>query len=87
MEELRHLEKTASSTLLKKGKSGGHKLHTLCTISPQSCTEEFFDRACGLKKLGIRGRIATLVDAGGLEKLKNLDRLKLVNDSISSSTF
>lgn len=71
----------------QEGKSGGQKLHTLGTISPQSCTEEYFDRACGLKKLGIRDRIVTLVDAGGLEKLKNLDRLELVNDPFPLLSF
>ncbi|XP_073140567.1 putative late blight resistance protein homolog R1A-10 [Henckelia pumila] len=81
MIQLRHLKINASTNLLKTSKTKeGEKLQTLGTISPQSCTEDFFDRARGLKKLGIRGRIDTLLDVKGLEKLGNLDKLKLVND-------
>ncbi|XP_073140169.1 putative late blight resistance protein homolog R1A-10 [Henckelia pumila] len=81
MIQLRHVKINASTTLLKSSKTKGEKLQTLGTISHQSCTEDFFDRARGLKKLGIRGRIDTLLDAKGLEKLGNLDKLKLVNDA------
>ncbi|KZV20989.1 hypothetical protein F511_29604 [Dorcoceras hygrometricum] len=81
MIQLRHLKINASTNLLKTSKSKeGENLQTLGTISPQSCTEDFFDRARGLKKLGIRGRIDTLLDVKGLEKLGNLDKLKFVND-------
>ncbi|XP_075503721.1 putative late blight resistance protein homolog R1A-10 [Primulina tabacum] len=80
--QLRHLKINASTTLLKTSKTkGGEKLQTLGTISPQSCTEDFFDKVRGLKKLGIRGKIATLLEVKGLEKLGNLDKLKLVNDT------
>lgn len=82
MIQLRHVKINASTTLLKTSKTKeGEKLQTLGTISHQSCTEDFFDRARGLKKLGIRGRIDALLDAKGLEKLGNLDKLKLVNDA------
>ncbi|XP_073140288.1 putative late blight resistance protein homolog R1B-12 [Henckelia pumila] len=81
MIQLRHLKINASTSLLKTSKTnGGEKLQTFGTISPQSCTEDFFDRVRGLKKLGIRGQIDTLLDVKGLEKLDNLDKLKLMND-------
>ncbi|XP_073064636.1 putative late blight resistance protein homolog R1A-10 [Primulina eburnea] len=82
MIQLRHVKVNASTTLLKTSKTKeGEKLQTLGTISHQSCTEDFFDRARGLKRLGIRGRIDALLDAKGMEKLVNLDKLKLVNDA------
>ncbi|KAG8378701.1 hypothetical protein BUALT_Bualt07G0012600 [Buddleja alternifolia] len=88
MMHLRHLKTNASATLPKPGKSSkeGGKFRTLGTISPESCTEEVFDRARNLKKLGIRGKLATLLDGktGGsfdsLGRLGNLEKLKLLND-------
>ncbi|KAK4428134.1 putative late blight resistance proteinR1A-10 [Sesamum alatum] len=86
MIQLRHLKTNATTTLPKTGKSSkGEKLQTLGTISPQSCTEEVFERARNLKKLGIRGRLALLLESkngsfDSLRKLENLEKLKLLND-------
>lgn len=84
MMQLRHLKTNASASLPKTGKSsiGGEKLQTLGTISPQSCTKEVVDRALNLKKLGIRGQLALLLDGSfeSLRELKNLEKLKLLND-------
>ncbi|KAI3454371.1 hypothetical protein Pfo_011034 [Paulownia fortunei] len=91
MNQLRHLKTNASATLPKTGKSSkeGEKLQTLGTISPQSCTEEVFDRTRNLKKLGIRGRLALLLDGrsgsfDSLGKLGSLEKLKLLNDVFPS---
>ncbi|GFP86244.1 putative late blight resistance protein homolog r1a-6 [Phtheirospermum japonicum] len=89
MVQLRHLKTNASATLLKPDTSSskeGEKLQTLGTISPKNCTEEIFDRARNLKKLGIRGKLALLLDGksrlfDSLRKLGNLENLKLVNDA------
>ncbi|KAL8474692.1 hypothetical protein ACS0TY_031220 [Phlomoides rotata] len=87
MMQLRHFKTNASATLPKTGKSskGGERIQTLGTISPESCTKEVFDRARNLKKLGVRGRLALLLedkDASfdNFEKLDNLEKLKLIND-------
>ncbi|PIN20016.1 Apoptotic ATPase [Handroanthus impetiginosus] len=90
MIHLRHLKTNASATLHKKGKSneGGENLQTLGTISPESCTEEVFDRACNLKKLSIRGQLALILDGQegsfhSFHKLDQLEKLKLLNDIFS----
>lgn len=84
MSQLRHIKTNASAILPKVAKSSkeGEKLQTLGTISPQSCTKEVFDRARNLKKLGIRGKLSTLLDESfnNLEKLYGLEKLKLLND-------
>ncbi|KAL0341629.1 UNVERIFIED_CONTAM: hypothetical protein Scaly_1825500 [Sesamum calycinum] len=87
MVQLRHLKTNASTTLPKTGKGSkeGENIQTLGTISPQSCTEEVFERARNLKKLGIRGRLALLLEGkngsfDSLGKLENLENLKLMND-------
>ncbi|XP_012856917.1 PREDICTED: putative late blight resistance protein homolog R1A-10 [Erythranthe guttata] len=87
MLHLRHLKTNASASLPKRDSSdkGGQKLQTLDTISPQSCSEQVFDTACNLKKLGIRGPLASLIDGkigsfGILRKMDHLENLKLLND-------
>ncbi|KAL3650857.1 hypothetical protein CASFOL_007260 [Castilleja foliolosa] len=87
MIQLRHLKTSASATLPKVGKSGkeGDKLQTLGTISPQSCTEEVFNQARNLKRLGICGRLALLLEenSGSFDtfvKLSSVEKLKLRND-------
>ncbi|KAK6127627.1 hypothetical protein DH2020_038632 [Rehmannia glutinosa] len=64
MVQLRHFKTNASTTLRKPGKNSkeGRKLQTLGIISPESCGGEVFDRACNLKKLGICGKLALLLD-------------------------
>ncbi|KAK4394877.1 putative disease resistance RPP8-like protein 4 [Sesamum angolense] len=91
MYQLVHLRQMHPLLLPKTGKSSkeGEKLRTLGTVSPQSCTEEVFERARNLKKLGIRGRLAMLIDGksgsfDSLGKLENLDKLKLLNDVFPS---
>ncbi|CAL5427992.1 unnamed protein product [Camellia sinensis] len=97
MLQLRHLFTSASSRLRgppSKARKGGkvplvrRNLQTLSTISPESCTEDILARAPNLRKLGIRGNIATLMeDKGGsslfdnLTKLDQLVTLKLLNDT------
>lgn len=88
MIQLRHFKTNASAALLKTSKSSkgaGEKIQTLETISPESCTEDVFDRARNLKKLGVRGRLAVLLDEksgsfDSLGNLGNLEKLKLLND-------
>ncbi|KAG8379663.1 hypothetical protein BUALT_Bualt07G0112500 [Buddleja alternifolia] len=88
MAHLRYLQTNASTILPKPTSSSkeGGKFQTLSTISPTSCTKEVFDRACNLKKLGIRGKLATLLDGkkegsfDSLQGLEGLEKLKLLND-------
>ncbi|KAH6763416.1 hypothetical protein C2S52_020849 [Perilla frutescens var. hirtella] len=93
MIQLRHFKTNASATLPKQSKSSskGEKIQTLGTISPESCTKEVFDRTRNLKKLGIRGNLAWLLENkkgsfDSLGKLENLEKLKLINDIILSSS-
>ncbi|KAK6127744.1 hypothetical protein DH2020_038520 [Rehmannia glutinosa] len=86
MVQLRHFKTNTSTTLRKPGKNSkeGRKLQTLGIISPESCGGEVFDRACNLKKLGICGKLALLLDGkdvsfDSLAKLGNLEKLKLIN--------
>ncbi|KAL0293758.1 UNVERIFIED_CONTAM: putative disease resistance protein [Sesamum radiatum] len=88
MVHLRHLETNASIILCKAGGGGnGEKIQTLLNISPQSCTDDLFERVINLKKLGIRGQLTMLLDDKGgstpfdnLGKLQQLEKLKLLND-------
>lgn len=88
MTRLRHFKTNASATLVKASKiskGAGEKIQTLGTISPESCTEDVFDRARNLKRLGIRGKLALLLDDkngsfDSLGNLSNLEKLKLLND-------
>ncbi|KAL0446707.1 UNVERIFIED_CONTAM: putative disease resistance protein RXW24L [Sesamum latifolium] len=61
---------------------------TISTISPDSCTENILARTPNLRKLGIRGKLITLVEEKGgstmfdiLAKLDRLESLKLLNDA------
>ncbi|XP_022877138.1 putative late blight resistance protein homolog R1A-10 [Olea europaea var. sylvestris] len=63
-------------------------IKTISTILPDSCTENVLARTPGLKKLGIRGRLAKLMEIRGgsslfdnLSKLGKLETLKLLNDT------
>ncbi|KAL1552172.1 putative late blight resistance protein R1B-16 [Salvia divinorum] len=87
LSRLRHFKTNASATLLKPGKDSKHgaELQTLGTISVKNCNTEIFDRACNLKKLGIRGELALLLERkmesfDAIGKLKYLEKLKLMND-------
>lgn len=84
MAQLRHVKTDASAILPKTGKGKeGEKLQTLGRISPQSCTEDVFDRVHSLRKLGIRGLLGSILEAKGLDKLDKLEKLKLVNDLLT----
>ncbi|KAL3506198.1 hypothetical protein ACH5RR_031580 [Cinchona calisaya] len=89
MAQLRHLHTNASTTLPKcqEQSSAVANLQTLYTISPESCRPEVFERTPTLKKLGICGKLSTIVEANGESnlfdsffKLKFLENLKLAND-------
>ncbi|KAK4400120.1 putative late blight resistance proteinR1A-10 [Sesamum angolense] len=61
---------------------------TISTISPDSCTENIIARTPNLRKLGIRGKLITLVEEKGgstmfdiVAKLDHLESLKLLNDA------
>lgn len=89
---LRHLN-TNASTSFQKSKGpfvANGNLQTLSTISPESCTAEMFERSPNLKKLGICGKLAGVIQASGdsvlfdsLVKLEHLENLKLLNDDIT----
>ncbi|KAI3454413.1 hypothetical protein Pfo_011076 [Paulownia fortunei] len=81
MIQLRHLKTEAAVILAKQGEGkAGENLQTLSRLSPEYCSEDVFNRVRNLKTLGIRGKLATLLDAKSLEKLDRLEKLKLVND-------
>uniref|UniRef100_A0A5B7BL80 Uncharacterized protein n=1 Tax=Davidia involucrata TaxID=16924 RepID=A0A5B7BL80_DAVIN len=63
-------------------------IQTISTVSPDSCTENILARTPNLKKLGIRGKLVTLVEEKGgssmfdnFAKLDRLETLKLLNDT------
>ncbi|KAK4438508.1 putative late blight resistance proteinR1A-10 [Sesamum alatum] len=90
MIQLRYLKTNASITLVVEPRRGreGEKLQTIYNLSPENCTENFFARARNLKELGIRGRLALLLDSQGsrsspfdlLSRMGYLQSLKLLND-------
>ncbi|KAF7123432.1 hypothetical protein RHSIM_Rhsim12G0205600 [Rhododendron simsii] len=89
MLKLRHLHTNKPSQLhdLVAKKTNDHdSLQTLTTVTPQSCTEGVLGRTPYLKKLGIRGKLATLLEEKGgslfdnLTTLEQLVTLKLLND-------
>nr|GMD13586.1 putative late blight resistance protein homolog R1B-8 [Ipomoea batatas] len=82
----------------KKSSSGVvSNITTLSTISPTSCTPQILDKTPQIKKLGICGNLAELMDVnqGGvspfdnLHKLDRLENLKLINinDALQSNTL
>ncbi|GER34205.1 NBS-LRR type resistance protein, partial [Striga asiatica] len=85
MAQLRDLRTNASITLHKKPAAdenqGGQHLQTLANISPGDCALDLFERAHHLKKLGIRGILATM-NFGNLRVLNELENLKMLNDDI-----
>ncbi|XP_058192282.1 toMV resistant protein Tm-2 netted virescent-like [Rhododendron vialii] len=86
---LRHLHTNKPSQLhdpVAKKTEDHDSLQTLATVTPQSCTEGVLGRTPCLKKLGIRGKLATLLEEKGgslfdnLTTLEQLVTLKLLND-------
>ncbi|XP_058192279.1 putative late blight resistance protein homolog R1A-10 [Rhododendron vialii] len=89
MLKLRHLHTNKPSQLhdpVAKKTKDHDSLQTLTTITPQSCTQCVLGQTPCLKKLGIRGKLATLLEEKGgslfdnLTTLKQLVTLKLLND-------
>ncbi|PIN02942.1 Apoptotic ATPase [Handroanthus impetiginosus] len=86
MNQFRHLKTNVSATLPQtKSSNEGEKLRTLGLISPKSCTKEVLDRAPNLKKLGICGKLVSLLEGNSasfdcLQRLDKLEKLKLLND-------
>ncbi|KAL0417217.1 UNVERIFIED_CONTAM: putative disease resistance protein [Sesamum latifolium] len=82
--QLRHIKTKAAIKLLEtrgEGRKAGENLQTLSRLSPESCKDEVFTKARNLKKLGISGRLHSLLEANSsLENLAFLENLKLVND-------
>ncbi|MCD7452707.1 hypothetical protein HAX54_017831 [Datura stramonium] len=92
MPRLRHLHTNTSAKLptpvapkTSKFTLVNQSLQTLSTIAPESCTEDVLSRAPNLKKLGIRGKIAMLLEQNkselfnNVKKLQFLENLKLIN--------
>ncbi|GFP92957.1 putative late blight resistance protein homolog r1a-6 [Phtheirospermum japonicum] len=82
LSQLRHVITRAAIALAINGTGpAGENLQTLSRLSPDSCTDDVFKKACNLNKLGVRGKLATLFDGRkSLKKLGRLEKLKLVND-------
>ncbi|KAG5627005.1 hypothetical protein H5410_012223, partial [Solanum commersonii] len=92
MPRLRHLHTNTSAKLptpanprTSKTTLVNQSLQTLSTIAPESCTEYVLSRAPKLKKLGIRGKIAKLLEPSqpvlfnNVKTLQCLENLKLIN--------
>ncbi|KAI8529678.1 hypothetical protein RHMOL_Rhmol12G0243300 [Rhododendron molle] len=89
MLKLRHLHTNKPSQLhdpVAKKTKDHDSLQTLTTITPHSCTEGVLGQTPCLKKLGICGKLATLLEEKGgslfdnVATLKQLVTLKLLND-------
>nr|GMD35123.1 putative late blight resistance protein homolog R1B-8 [Ipomoea batatas] len=91
MEKLRHVQTNASMQLpsppQKMWQNTARKtnIRTLSSISPTSCTKMIFSKTPHLKKLGVRGNLAELLEEkpqeiclfNNLQMLKCLENLKL----------
>ncbi|XP_019164861.1 PREDICTED: putative late blight resistance protein homolog R1B-16 [Ipomoea nil] len=100
MQRFRHLHTNTCTNLPSPLASKSSKdrlitgsLNTLSTISPESCTEEVLTRTPNLTKLGIRGKLSSLMESKGpsmlfdnLGKLDHLENLKLLNDVFLGQT-
>ncbi|XP_057481368.1 putative late blight resistance protein homolog R1B-14 [Actinidia eriantha] len=95
MLQLRHLFTNASIHLRRPPKGGKdpldrRNLTTISSISPESCTEDILAMTPNLKKLGICGKLATLMmeDNGGSSLFDNLTKLdKLVTLKLLNAPF
>nr|GMD16642.1 putative late blight resistance protein homolog R1B-8 [Ipomoea batatas] len=91
MEKLRHVQTNASMQLpsppqktWRQKNTGKTNIRTLSSISPTSCTKMMFSKTPHLKKLGVRGNLAELLEENeeiclfnNLQMLKCLENLKL----------
>lgn len=80
MKLLRHLMSKAPIVLKNHGNGYSKSLQTLGRLSPRSCTSEFAYNAGHLIEFAIQGELSTVVNSNFLEKLENLEKLKLVHD-------
>nr|GMC66814.1 putative late blight resistance protein homolog R1B-14 [Ipomoea batatas] len=67
MRNLRHVHTNTSTQLppppkTAKNSFGGTNIHTLSTISPESCTNEIFEKIPNLQILGVRGDLSDLLE-------------------------
>lgn len=66
-------------------------IQTISTITPECCKENILARTPNLKKLGIRGKLVSLLTEtslfDNLAKLDNLETLKLLNDTFPLDPF
>ncbi|KAL3510840.1 hypothetical protein ACH5RR_030241 [Cinchona calisaya] len=91
MTQLRHIHTNASTTLPKcQEQSSMVNLQTFSTISPESCSPEFFATTKNLKKLGIRGKLGHFVHSNvvsslfdSILQLELLENLQLHNDDVT----
>nr|GMC58078.1 putative late blight resistance protein homolog R1B-8 [Ipomoea batatas] len=92
MRNLRHVHTNTSTQLpplpkTAKNSFGGTNIHTLSTISPQSCTNEIFEKIPNLQILGVRGDLSDLLEEKQYVCMFNnlqmlcLDNLKLHGNS------
>lgn len=90
MIQLRRL-KTKATILLDDKCWKGHKstscktLQTISRLSHESCKASIPERAPNLKVLAIQGKVADLFSTLKMEKLGQLEKLKLVNDQSTAS--
>ncbi|XP_027119981.1 putative late blight resistance protein homolog R1A-3 [Coffea arabica] len=93
MTKLRHLVTNSSMSLPRCQEQSTIclNLQTLSAVSPESLTNELFERATNLKKLGISGNLGVLMKANGESnlfdhfcKLNSLERLKLCSNDVNS---
>ncbi|WMV22774.1 hypothetical protein MTR67_016159 [Solanum verrucosum] len=86
MLQLRHLHTNIPAKLPAPATTTGKTscLQTLSMVAPESCKKNVLAKACLLKKLSIRGQMASFLEPKGgisnLEELKCLEHLKLLND-------
>nr|XP_016487113.1 PREDICTED: putative late blight resistance protein homolog R1B-16 isoform X1 [Nicotiana tabacum]XP_016487114.1 PREDICTED: putative late blight resistance protein homolog R1B-16 isoform X1 [Nicotiana tabacum] len=85
MLQLRHLHINIPAILpppLPSGKA--FCLQTLSVVTPESCKKDVLAKACQIRKLSIRGKMAGFLETKGeinnLQELKCLEHLKLLND-------
>ncbi|XP_051123225.1 probable disease resistance protein RF45 [Andrographis paniculata] len=81
--QLRHLKTKAAILLTARSYADQacENLQTLTHLSPEFCTTEVFKRVRNVKRLGIRGKLTTLLEGNySLGTLDRLENLKLVND-------